>query len=318
MFILKKNNNIVGRIAAIVDYKYVELLNKNIGFFGFFECINDFDCAKALFDVAKNSLKSRNMTTMRGPINGRVDVGCGFLLEGFNSSPALLSSYSPEYYLSFAQKYNMIKARDQILYYINLTKPIPDKLKEKAQNCKENGIKIRKFNRLRTKKELDWWIELFLETFKDHWGYVPVEKDEVRTRFGIKQMRWFVDSMLFLVAEIDGSPVAYIWSTPDYNQLFKKMNGRLGPYQALQFILLKKRINVGKLHLIGIKKELRNKNIGSYLNYETLLEMQKRGYIGAEVGWFDEGNKPAHETIKIAGAKVYKKFRVFDKKYYKS
>ena len=92
------------------------------------------------------------------------------------------------------------------------------------------------------------------------------------------------------------------------------MNGQLGPYRLLQFLLMKRHINMGKLPLIGIKKEFRNQNIGSYLNYLTLVEMKKRGYVGAEVGWIDEGNASANATIAITGAKLYKKFRVFDKK----
>ena len=173
--------------------------------------------------------------------------------------------------------------------------------------------KIRPFNRFRTQKELKWWIKLFLETFADHWGYVPVSAEEVKTRFGVKQLRWFVDPRLFLIAEIKGSPVAYIWSTPDYNQIFQKMNGRLGPFQILLFLFKKQQINTGKLHLIGIKKEFRNQNIGSCLNYKILVEMKNRGYIGAEVGWIDEENTVAHTTIAITGATVYKKHRVFEK-----
>jgi ribosomal protein S18 acetylase RimI-like enzyme len=122
-----------------------------------------------------------------------------------------------------------------------------------------------------------------------------------------------VDSRLFLVAEIEGSPIAYIWSTPDYNQIFLKMNGRLGPFQIFQFLCKKQQINTGKLHLIGIKKEFRNRNIGSLLNYKILIEMKNRGYIGAEVGWIDEENATAHTTIAITGATLYKKHRVFEK-----
>ena len=249
---------------------------------------------------------------MRGPIDGRIDIGCGFLYEGLNSRPCLLSSYSPPYYFSFAEKFKMKKARDLFLYYIDLTKPIPEKLKVKGEECTKSGIKIRRFNRFFAQKELTWWVDLFLETFSDHWGYVPVSHDEVKTRFGVKQIRWYVDSSLFLIAELNGLPVAYIWSTPDYNQIFQKMNGKLGLYQLIQFFLRKKKINIGKLPLIGIKKESRIKNIGSYLNYLTLVEMKKRGYIGAEVGWIDEKNTAAHTTIAITGAKVYKKYRVFE------
>ena len=312
LFMLKKNNKILGRIAALIDYKYCETLEKNIGFFGFFECINNNHYAEILFNTAQNWLDLKNMLIMRGPINGRVDVGCGFLIQGFNTRPCLLSSYSPPYYIQLAEHYGMKKTRDQFMYYIDLTKPLPKKLKEKAEQCRKSGITIRRFNRLQTKKELNWWTDFFLETFTQHWGYVPVPPSEVKTRFGVKQIRWFVDTKLFLIAEYNDTPVAYIWSTPDYNQLFQKMNGKLAPYQLMQFLLQKQKINIGKLPLIGIKKEFRNKNIGSYLNHLTLVEMKKRKYRGAEVGWIDEKNTAAHTTIAITGAQLYKKTRVYD------
>jgi len=313
LFIAHKNHEIVGRIATIIDNLYCKTYNKNIGFFGFFESIKDFKCAEALLQSAQNWLISKEITIMRGPIDGRVDVGCGFLKDNHQLRPSLLSPYSPSYYISFVEKFGMKKVRDLLLYYIDLTKPIPKKLQEKAKLCESSGIKIRKFNRLRTKKELKWWTELFLQTFKDHWGYIPVSAEEVRTRFGIKQLRWFIDSSLFLIAEYNNVPVAYIWSTPDYNQIFQKMNGRLGPFQIMKFLLIKRHINKGKISLIGIKKEFRKQNIGSYLNYLTLIEMKKRGYIGAEVGWIDEENTNARSTISITGAKLYKKLYVFDK-----
>ena len=313
LFIIKKNGENVGRIAAIIDHKYIETLGKKIGFFGFFECINDFDCAKKLLNNAQEWLSSKGMNVMRGPINGRIDVGCGFLETGFNSRPSLLSSYSPPYYLKFADRYGMKKARDQLLYYIDLKKSIPKKLEEKAKKCIDSGFKVRRFNRIRTNKELNLWVDLFLETFSEHWGFIPAKREEVKMRFGVKHLRWIVDSKLFLIAEYKGSPVAYIWSTPDYNQVFQKLNGKLGPLELIKFLFMKRYINKGKLPLIGIKKEYRDRNIASYLNYLTLVEMKKRGYIGAEVGWIDEKNKSANATISITGAKLYKKSRVFDK-----
>lgn len=314
LFIARKKNKVVGRIAGIIDYKFCETTGEKIGYFGFFECIQDFECADALLKAVQNWLILKKMSTMRGPIDGRVDVGCGFLYSGFDSSPSLLSSYSPRYYISFAEKFGMEKARDLIIYYVDLTKPIPEKLEKKVRLCKDAGIKIRPFNRLRTRKELKWWVDLFLETFSDHWGYVPVSPEEVKTRFGIKQMRWFVDPRLFLIAESKGSPVGYIWATPEYNQIFKKTRGRLGPFQILYIVFATGRINKGKLHLAGIKKEFRKYNIASCLNYEILVEMKNRGYVGAEIGWIDEENKAAHETIAITGATIYKRHRVFEKK----
>jgi ribosomal protein S18 acetylase RimI-like enzyme len=133
------------------------------------------------------------------------------------------------------------------------------------------------------------------------------------TRFGVKQLRWIVDPRLFVVAEVEGEPVAYLWATPDFNQVFQSLKGHLGPLQYLQVLFMMHRITIGKLHFIGIKKECRHRHVASYLNYEVLVEMQNRGYKGVEVGWIDEMNMHAHQTIALTGATLYKKHRVFEK-----
>lgn len=313
LFIVYDGDQPVGRIAAFIDHLYCEHVGKKVGFFGFFECINNYKLAKVLLQTVESWLASKGMTMMQGPINGRVDNGCGFLYEGFNISQSLLSSYSPPYYISFAEQYNMRKAKDLFSYYVDLKKPLPETLSEKAEQCLESDIHIRRFNRLRTNKELDWWIDFFLKTFSDHWGFVPVSPKEVRLRFGVKQMRWIVDPGLFFIAEQNGTPVAYLWGTPEYNQILKQMNGRLTFFGFLSFLLRKKTIDKGILHLIGISKNLRHHQVASCLNYLALIEMKKRGFKGAEVGWIDADNKIAHKTISLTGARIFKKYRVFEK-----
>ena len=313
LFVVYQDNIAVGRIAAIIDHKFCETTGEKVGYFGFFECINDFTIASALFEVAEEWLASKGMSLMRGPINGRIDLGCGFLYEGFHSAPSILSSYSPKYYLDFAKKYGMGKLRDQLIYWLDLTKPIPGILEKTAECCNKEGVKIRRFKHLRAGTELKWWIKLMKDLFSEHWGYVPVSYDEVKMRFGIKQSRWSVDSRLFLIAEVDNRPVAFIWATPDYNQVFKKMNGKLGINGILKFLWHKRKINQGKLNLIGGKREYCNQGIASYLNYCAMLEMKRRGYAGAEIGWVDEFNSASLKIIDKTGARLYKKFRVFEK-----
>jgi len=316
LFIARRHNYVIGRIAALIDNAYCTFVGRNIGYFGFFECIEDYTCAQALYQAAEDWLSSKNMTLMRGPIDGRIDVGCGFLSLGFNERATVLSTYSPAYYLSYAEHNGLKKVREFFHYTIDLTKPLPAQLEEKARQCRVSGVQVRHFNRLRTGRELNWWIGFFLETFSEHWGFVPVSPEEVKTRFGVKNLRWFVDSSLFLIAEQNGSPVAYLWSTPDYNQLFQQMHGHLGPIEMLRFLWQQRTIDTGKLHFIGIKKDVRHHHIASFLNYEALLEMKNRGYTRAEVGWIDEQNTIAHATIRYTGATVYKKHRVYEKDLY--
>ena len=57
LFIAYEKNEPVGRIAAIYDDLFIEQEKQKIGYFGFYECINDLNVSKALLDLSKKWLK---------------------------------------------------------------------------------------------------------------------------------------------------------------------------------------------------------------------------------------------------------------------
>ncbi|MCK5740852.1 MAG: GNAT family N-acetyltransferase, partial [Chlorobi bacterium] len=69
LFLAEDNGKIVGRIAAIINDNHNKTHNDKVGFFGFFECVNDQNVADLLFNTANDWLKSRGMDTSRGPVN---------------------------------------------------------------------------------------------------------------------------------------------------------------------------------------------------------------------------------------------------------
>jgi GNAT superfamily N-acetyltransferase len=313
LFVAYKDDTAVGRIAAVIDHSFSRPSGKKIGFFGFFECIQDFEIASALLEVAQKWLLSKGMEEMHGPINGRVDLGSGFLIEGFDSMPYLIGQYSAKYYVDFAEKFKMKKSIDLVSYNIDLKQDIPSSVKISTKHCEENGVKVRRFNRFRINKEMSWWVEMLMEEFSDHYGYTSVSNEEVVTRFGIRELRWVVDPGLFLVAEVDGKPIGFRWSLPDYNQIFKKLKGKFGLYGALKTFLYKRQVDRGRFIIMGIKKNYRGKGIGTCMNYYTLLEMKKRGYKYAEYGWIAEDNIASRKAGEKIGGKLYKIYRVYEK-----
>lgn len=313
LFVAYKNNIAVGRIAAIIDHNFSETNGEKVGYFGFFESIPDFKIASALFEVAQKWLASKGITEMHGPINGRIDLGCGFLLEGFNSMPFMLTSYSPKYYLDFVEDFGMEKSSDLVAYYIDLRQPIPSSVEEVAKRCEKNGVKIRRFNRFRFEKEMHLWFKMWVQIFSDHWGYALVSYEELKTRFGVKQLKWIINPKLFLVAEIDNEPIGFRWSLPNYNQIFKNLDGKLGFFGSAKFLWYAPKIIQGKFIIMGIKKEYRGQGIGTCMNYHTLLEMKKKGYTCAEYGWIEEYNIASRRCGEKIGGKLYKKYRVYKK-----
>ena len=100
LFLAYKDNQIVGRIAAIVNGNHIEFTGKQDGFFGFFDCINDQEVAQALIDTAVNHLKEKGLTRLVGPVNFSTNDPSGVLVEGFERPPIVMMTYNAPYYLS--------------------------------------------------------------------------------------------------------------------------------------------------------------------------------------------------------------------------
>ena len=313
LFVVYEDGKAVGRIAAFVDNNLPKINGKKIGYFGYFECICDPSIASALFEAAQDFLASKKRDTMHGPVNGRIDLGSGFLAKGFGSMPYLLGSYSPNYYLDFAEKFGMKKSRDLVSYNIDLSKPIPSSVKKASEDCKEKGINIRPFDRSNFEKEIDIWFDLLLDVFVDHYGYTPSSNEEMRVTFGIKELKWVMNPKLFLFAEIDDKPIGFRWSVPDFNPVIKTLNGKLGTIGKLKFLSRIKSIERGRFIIMGIKKKYQGQGIGTGMNYYTLLEMKKQGYTSAEYGWIDENNIASRKSGEKMGGTLSKIYRIYEK-----
>ena len=99
-FIAERDGEVVGRIAAIGNRLHNEVHEDRVGFFGFFECINDFRVAQALFDTAAEWLRARGFDTMRGPMSFSTNDECGVLIDGFDTPNTLMMPHNPPYYLT--------------------------------------------------------------------------------------------------------------------------------------------------------------------------------------------------------------------------
>ena len=85
-FLAWRDGRMVGRIGAIVNHNHNKEHSDTIGFFGFFECIDDQPVATALVSTAREWLKARGMSAMRGPASPSVNDEYGLLIDGFQRS----------------------------------------------------------------------------------------------------------------------------------------------------------------------------------------------------------------------------------------
>src|SRR5947207_1684161 len=79
-FVGRLDGRIVGRIAAIKNDAHNREHGDRVGFYGFFESVDDPAVARALFDTAAAWLRQKGFETMRGPMNPSVNDDCCLLV----------------------------------------------------------------------------------------------------------------------------------------------------------------------------------------------------------------------------------------------
>ena len=115
-YLAERNGHVVGRIAAIHNLLHNETHGDRVGFFGFFESIDDQAVAEGLLDTAAAWLRARGLDTMRGPASFSVNDECGLLVEGFKHPPTVMMPHNPPYYAALLEQAGFVKAKDLICF----------------------------------------------------------------------------------------------------------------------------------------------------------------------------------------------------------
>ncbi len=311
-FLALKNNEVVGRIAAIKNDLHNKHHNDKVGFFGFFECIDDQETANALFDAAKSWLKEKGMDTMRGPANPSSNDEYGMLAEGFNDSPRILMTYNPQYYLKLCENYGLRKAKDLNAWKLEADKVLSsEKLKRVADLAqKRSGLKISQIDMKNFKAEVEKVKEVYNKAWAPNWGFVPLTEDEIDAM--AKDLKMIVEPSLVLFGEIDGKLIGFALVLLDYNYIFKQMNGRLFPFGVLKLFTQKKNIKWARIITLGIIPEYQKRGLDAVFYYEIVKRSVAINIHLGEASWVLEDNDMMVRGLEVMNSSMYKKYRIYE------
>ncbi len=310
LFIAHNGKEILGRIAAIIDYNYVQYHQTAVGYFGFFEVVNDFEVAKVLLDSTADWLKSRGMVRMIGPANPGLYDECGFLVEGFDSPPMVKMPYNPKYYLDLVEKYGMKKEKDLYAYYLRTDAAVPEKLQRVINAIKSRpGVKVRKIDFSQQELEKKKIKEIYNNAWSQNWDFAPLTDEEIDDLF--KLLKPLARPEIIPIVEINNEPAGMSIALPNYNEILIKLKGRLFPFGIFRLLLGKNKIQSARLWALGVKDKFRKMGLDALLYYETFAGAKRLGIKWGEVSWILEDNIDIQRPIELWGSKLYKRYRIY-------
>lgn len=316
-YLAYKDGNVVGRVAAIVNYKANEAWKVDQVRFGWIDFIDDIEVSKALLDAVVAFGKARGMKQIVGPLGFTDFDPEGMLVEGFDRVSTMALIYNHPYYPEHLKKLGYVKETGWVEYRITIPEQLPEKHVKFAEIIKDRyNLKVRKLTKrqIRTENYGHKLFELINETYCVLYGYSLLSP---------KQIDMYVDvylslvdmKMLSFIENQEGELIAAGITIPSLSEALQKCNGELFPFgwwHLLKTMFWKKPDTLDLL-LIGVRPDYQNKGVNSLLFVDLFQNYRKLGFKYAETNANLETNAKVQAMWTPFEKELHKRRWVFGK-----
>lgn len=276
-----KNNEPIAHVSAIIDSRV-----KDIGFIGFFECIDTQDCANLLFQNTVKFFKSENKTKCCGPIN--ISTWQSFRVSfGSLNKPFFLEPFTLPYYKDLFISNNFVIAHHNITTSESIENTKIKEYEDFYNQSIQNGFTFELITEKSSREDILDFYYLTNDIFKDSYLFRTISE---------KEFLYFADqyasipkpNYIFLLKNKENKSVGFFFAVPDlYNPELKrvvlKTTGVLSSFQgkglgkAMFYFIYKNAKNDGFKEFIFSTmatgndriQELTGKDISIYRKYEV-------------------------------------------------
>lgn len=307
----------VGRISASIDRLHLERYGDGVGFFGFFDTIDDEEVAKVLLDTAAGWLAARGLRTMRGPFSLSINEECGCLVDGFDAPPMVMMPHHRPYQGGLIEKAGLTKCKDLHAWTYDVGAVPPRAQKAHDEIAAMPEVVSRPIDLKNLGRDVRLIMEVFNDAWSDNWGFVPMTESQLDKM--AKDLKLIAMPELTRLTFVDGEIAAVAFALPNLNELIADAHGKLFPLGAVK-LLWRLRVRgpkTARLIILGIRKKWRGVRrfggLSAYLyvamNHSAHLLGMKRG----ELGWTLEDNGAINVGIRMMGGRVYKTYRIYER-----
>ena len=311
-FLAERGGQIVGRVAAIVNPRYNAFQGVNVGFFGYFECREDADAARALLDAACDALRAAGAASVMGPASPSPNGEFGLLIDGFDLPPGIMMPYHKPYYRGMLEAYGFVKAKDLLAFDVcqETLRPEVFALFERVRR-RWPTLTIRPVNVKDFHGEIRIMQRVLNEAWERNWGFVPMTGEEFA--FEARGLRRIVDPRVAFIAEIEGAPAGIALSVPDINAALRHARGRLWPLGLFVILYHARRIHRLRTLLLGVLAPYRDRGLDALLYGELIRRGLAAGYTATECSWILEDNRAMIGPMEKLGGRLTKVYRVYER-----
>jgi GNAT superfamily N-acetyltransferase len=319
-FIARRDGEVVGTIGAFTNELYNQFQETNVGFFGFFEVLEDAEAAQMLLRTAVDWARTAGHSSIIGPAQFSTNDEVGLLVDGFDDLPRILMTYNPQRYQTYIEGFGFKKAMDLWAYALSIERfreNIPDKLIRVTEKVRERkDFNVRKVDMKNFDREVDLIKGVYNKSWERNWGFVPMTENEFDKL--AEELKQILDPDLVVIVECKGEVAGFGLTLPDLNQPLRLAYPRPGTNETITMLKLawhwkvRRQLDWMRVFALGVLPEYRGMGVDALMYLETAKAAFKKGYKWAEMSWILENNDMMNRAIQMLGGRIYKTYRMYE------
>jgi GNAT superfamily N-acetyltransferase len=247
----------VGRIAVLDNRHYNEYNHEKTAFFYLFECVDDLDVSRGLFNAAFDWARKRGLNLIKGPKGFTALDGMGLLIQGFEHMPAMGIPYNHAYYQKLVEDVGFLTDGDVVSGYLKPEYRLPEKVRLVAERVQARlGLSVERFT---SRADLRAFVprlkELYNESLPGTVGNTPLTDKEAKVM--AEQIIWFANPRLIKILKKGEQIVGFLFAYPDVSAALQRTKGKLFPFGWIDLLLELKRTTWIDINGAGIIEEYR-------------------------------------------------------------
>lgn len=309
-----KDGKIAGRIAGIINNRFIELWEKKYTRFCWFDFIDDQEVSKNLISAIEEWARSKGMEKILGPMGFTTFEKQGILIDGFNHMPTFSSAYNHKYYPVHLENAGYIKDIDYVEYEVKTPSAIPEKA------IKIRDLIMRRYNltslKVKNKKDLLPYSKQFFEVinaaYEPLFGFVKLTEKQID--FLVKKYFSFINpDYVTAVLNENDKLVGFQISIPSLSGAFRKAKGRLYPFGFIHFLRAMKNPERIDIMLVAVHPDYQNKGVNSIFMTDLTQICIEKGIKFAESNGEMEENEKVQSFWRYYDSNQYKRNRIYYK-----
>ena len=277
-FLAYKGENIVGRIAVMINHKEEKELGIRKVRFGWLDFIDDIEVSKALIDTAIEYTKSKGISKIEGPMGFTNLDKAGMLTKGFDKLATMIGIYNFDYYPKHMEQLGLVKEKEWVEFEINFPDTLPDKVEKFSRLIAEKyELELVKF---KAKKDIlplvDSMFKLLDDTYKNLSTYTPITEEQIK-HYKEKYFKFIDKDYIVCIKDKSGSLISFAITMPSYSKALQKAKGKLFPFGWWHLLNAGKKNDRANFYLIGIHPQYQKRGVTAIIFKEIYETFKKKG-----------------------------------------